>query len=198
MPDISNKILQQKQELRLSVAVRRENQQEADTLSRRIWDKILALPQFASARTVMTYLDIGNEVRTREYVPKLWQMEKRVVVPYCVGQDIHLFHLENMDELTPGTWKILEPKQEWRARLDRHVEAVELDLIIVPGLAFDRHGDRLGLGKGYYDRLLQHIRPDAVKIAVAFECQIVDKIPVLPHDVRMDMVITENAVYTAG
>ena len=101
-----------------------------------------------------------------------------------------------MDELTPGTWQILEPKPEWRARLDRHVEAVELDLIIVPGLAFDRHGDRLGLGKGYYDRLLQHIRPDAVKIAVAFECQIVDKIPVLPHDVRMDMVITENAVYT--
>jgi len=166
-------------------------------LSRRIWDKILALPQFAHARTVMIYLDFGSEVRTREYVPELWRMGKKVVVPYCMAHELRLFHLQNMDELTPGTWQILEPKPEWRTRSDQHVEAAELDLILVPGAAFDRNGDRLGLGKGYYDRFLRHVRADAVKIALAFECQLADEIPVLPHDVRMDMVITENAVYNA-
>ncbi|MGA2797915.1 MAG: 5-formyltetrahydrofolate cyclo-ligase [Thermoguttaceae bacterium] len=197
MPNSLEKVLREKQELRLSVAARRETQKEADVLSRRIWDKILALPQFASARTVMTYLDIGSEVRTRRFVPELLRLEKKVVVPYCAASEIRLFHLKNMDELSPGTWQILEPKPEWRERAERQVDAAELDLIVVPGVAFDRCGGRLGLGKGYYDRFLLHVRPDALKIAPAFECQLVDKIPVLPHDVRVDMVVTEIAVYKA-
>jgi len=198
MPDSLDEALQKKQELRLTVAALRGAQQEADLLSRRIWDKMLALPQFARARTVMTYLDIGSEVRTRAYLPELWQLGKRVVVPYCMAREIRLFQVKKMDELSPGTWQILEPKPEWLSRMDRRVDASELDLIVVPGVAFDRCGGRLGLGKGYYDRFLLHVRPDALKIAPAFECQLVDKIPVLPHDVRVDMVITENYVYRAG
>ena len=197
MPYTLEKILRDKQELRQSMATRRESQAEVDVLSRRIWDKILALPQFMRARTVMTYLDIGSEVRTRRYVPELWRLGKQVVVPYCTAGELQLFHLKNMDELSPGTWQILEPKPEWRERAERQVDAAELDLIVVPGVAFDRDGCRLGLGKGYYDRFLRHIRPDALKISPAFECQLVDKIPVLPHDVRVDMVVTENAVYKA-
>ncbi len=195
MPDPLDKALQNKLQLRQSVAARRETQKGADVLSRRIWDTILALPQFIRARTVMTYLDIGSEVRTRRYLPELWQLGKKLVVPYCMARELRLFHLKNMDELSPGTWQILEPKPEWREHAERHVDTAELDLIVVPGLAFDRYGGRLGLGKGYYDRFLLHIRPDAVKIAPAFECQLVDKIPLLPHDVRVDMVVTENAVY---
>ncbi len=156
------------------------------------------MPKFARARTMMTYLDIGGEVRTRRYVPELWRLGKRVVVPYCNARELLLFDLKDMDELSPGTWQILEPKPEWRVRSDRHVDAADLDLIVVPGLAFDRYGHRLGLGKGYYDRFLQHVRPDALKISPAFECQLVDKIPVLPHDVRVDMVVTEIAVYNAS
>ncbi len=198
MSDSIDQTLQKKSQLRRSAGAHRETEQEPDSLSRRIWDKVLALPQFAPARTVMTYLDIGNEVRTRPYVPELWRLGKRVVVPYCMAHELRLFHLKNMDELSPGTWQILEPKPEWRARADRHAEAAELDLILVPGLAFDRYGDRLGWGRGYYDRFLRLVRPDAVKIAPAFECQLIDKIPVLPHDVRVDMVVTENAVYNAS
>ncbi len=197
MPDSLDETLQKKLQLRQNVAARRETQEAIDLLSRRIWQKILELPQFVHARIVMTYLDIGSEVRTRRYVPELWRLGKKVVVPYCLAHELRLFHLKNMDELSPATWQILEPKRQWRERVDRHVEAAELDLIFVPGVAFDRSGGRLGLGKGYYDRFLRHIRPDALKIAPAFECQLVDKIPVLPHDVRMDMVITENALYEA-
>jgi 5-formyltetrahydrofolate cyclo-ligase len=197
MPDSLEKVLREKQELRLNVTGRRKIQNEADVLSRLIWDEILALPQFTSAHTIMIYLDIGNEVRTRRYVPELWRLGKKVVIPYCVARELRLFHLKNMDELSPGTWQILEPKPEWRERAERQVEAAELDLIVVPGLAFDRYGGRLGLGKGYYDHFLPHIRSDAVKIAPAFECQLVDKIPVLPHDVGVDFVVTEKAVYKA-
>ena len=197
MQENLDEALRKKKKFREIAAARRDTQCEADALSRQIWVTMRALPQFTHARTVMTYLDFGSEVRTREHVPELWHLEKQVVVPYCTAHELQLFHLQNMDELTPGTWQIFEPKPEWRARLDRHVKAAELDLIIVPGVAFDRHGDRLGWGKGYYDRLLRHVRPDAMKIALAFECQLVDEIPTLPNDVRMDMVITENGIYRA-
>jgi 5-formyltetrahydrofolate cyclo-ligase len=195
MHDSLEEALRKKEQLRKTVNARRDSQQDADGLSRRIWAKLLSLPSFARARTVMTYLDFGSEVRTREYVPELWRLEKQVIVPYCTAYELQLFHLKSLDELAPGTWQILEPELELRTQSDRHVEAADLDLIIVPGMAFDRNGDRLGFGKGYYDRLLRLVRPDAVKIALAFECQIVDAIPVLPHDVRMDMVVTENGIY---
>jgi 5-formyltetrahydrofolate cyclo-ligase len=195
MSDMLEDALRNKQKLRQSIAARRENLPDADSLSRRIWDRLLALPEFVSTQVVMTYLDFGSEVRTREHVPAMWQMGKKVVVPYCVGDELRLFHLQNMDELAEGTWSILEPKPEWRLRADRNMDATELDLILVPGLAFDRNGGRLGFGKGYYDHFLGHVRPDALKIALAFECQLVENIPALEHDVRMDMVITENGAY---
>ena len=175
--------------------LRRETQKGADVLSRRIWDTILALPQFIRARTVMTYLDIGSESPHPPYLPELWRLGKKLVVPYCVARELRSVSLEKHGRIEPRNVANSEPKPEWRERAERHVDTAELDLIVVPGLAFDRYGGRLGLGKGYYDRFLPHIRPDAVKIAPAFECQLVDKIPLLPHDVRVDMVVTENAVY---
>jgi 5-formyltetrahydrofolate cyclo-ligase len=197
MPDSLDEALQKKQQLRQIVAARRENQQDVDLLSRRIWDKLRSLPEFAGARTLTTYLDMGSEVRTREYVPQLWQMGKRVIVPFCEAHELRLFHLQDMDELTPGAWQILEPAPQWRAIAQRRVDAAELDLILVPGLAFDRNGDRLGWGKGYYDRFLHQVSAEAVKIALAFQCQLVEEIPALAHDVRMDKVITEDTVYNA-
>ena len=65
----------------------------------------------------------------------------------------------------------------------------------MPGLSFDRRGGRLGYGKGYYDKLLHQVRGDAAKLAVCFECQLVAEVPSLPHDVRMDLIVTEKAVY---
>ena len=75
------------------------------------------------------------------------------------------------------------------------VQPDELDVIMVPGVAFDRRGGRTGHGKGYYDKLLEHARRDTPLVALAFECQLFPEIPVQPHDVFMDMVITESAVY---
>ncbi len=87
---------------------------------------------------------------------------------------------------------ILEPKAEWRRCVERRVDVAELDLIVVPGIAFDHNGGRLGHGKGYYDQLLQFARPDTMLVALAFECQIFPQIPMQPHDIPMHKLITER------
>jgi len=168
---------------------------DKDELSRVICERLAALPEYARARTVMYYVDVRSEVRTRHYLPTALTQDKRVVVPYCVNGELELFHLQNMDELAVGMYKILEPKAELRALADKRVEVGELDLVIVPGVAFDRDGGRTGHGFGYYDKLLNRARLDAPLIALAFECQLFPRIPMQIHDVFMDKVITETAVY---
>jgi 5-formyltetrahydrofolate cyclo-ligase len=100
-----------------------------------------------------------------------------------------------MDELELGMYRILEPKQDLRGLPEKQVDVSELDLIMVPGVAFDRRGGRMGHGKGYYDKLLQHARLDTPLVALAFECQLFEEIPVAEHDIFMDRVITEDRVY---
>ena len=121
---------------------------------------------------------------------------KKIVVPYCVDGELELFHLEQNEELSVGMYQILEPKAELRAIASKRVPVLEIDLIIVPGVAFDSRGGRTGHGKGYYDKLLEHARPDTPLVALAFECQLFEEIPMQQHDVFMDKVITEKRVYT--
>ncbi len=186
---------QQKARIRAQAHANRNQQPDKDELSRRICAKFLALPQYAAARTVLFYLDARSEVRTRHTLPDALQTDKRIVVPYCVENELELFLLHSPDELAVGMYKILEPRPELRALPEKRVAPAELDLIMVPGVAFDRRGARMGHGKGYYDRLLQHARPDAPLVALAFECQLFPEIPTQPHDVFMDLIITEQAVY---
>lgn len=173
----------------------RNAQENKDELSRRIFAQFLALPEYASAQTVMFYIDVRSEVRTRHSLADALASGKRVVVPYCVDGELELFHLEDMDELAIGMYKILEPKAELRDVPEKKVSVEELDLIMVPGVGFDATGARMGHGKGYYDKLLEHARPDTPLVALAFECQMFDEIPTQAHDVFMDKIITEAKIY---
>jgi 5-formyltetrahydrofolate cyclo-ligase len=92
-------------------------------------------------------------------------------------------------------YKILEPKNELRELAAKRVDVKELDLIMVPGVAFDRRGARMGHGFGYYDKLLEHARGVAPLVALAFECQLFPEIPTQAHDVFMDKIVTESAIY---
>jgi len=168
-------------------------QPDKDAVSKRICAAFMALPEYAAAKTVMWYVDAASEVRTRHTLPEALAGGKRIVVPYCIVEtnELELFLLGDMSELVEGAYKILEPKAELRALPSKKVTAAELDLVMVPGTAFDSRGGRMGQGKGYYDRLLATARPDAPLVAIAFDCQIFDEIPVAPHDVFMDKVITE-------
>ncbi len=184
-----------KRAFRVQAEGKRRNQSEQEELSRRVWESLFALPELGRARTVMVYVDVPGEVRTQAYLASVQRRGKQVVVPYCDRDELGLFVLASPSELSPGTLGILEPKRELRGLPARHVEASQLDLLIVPGVAFDRRGARLGRGKGYYDRLLSQVRPDASLVGVAFECQLVAELPMLSHDVFMDKVITETAIY---
>lgn len=169
-------------------------QKDKDALSRAICGRFMELPAYRTAKSVMWYVDAGSEVRTRHTLPEALTHGKRVVVPWCVVETntLELFLLEDMSELVEGAYKILEPKDELRRLPAKVVQPEELDLVMVPGTAFDPRGGRMGQGKGYYDRLLARARPDAPLVALAFDCQIFDDIPVAGHDVFMDQVLTET------
>jgi 5-formyltetrahydrofolate cyclo-ligase len=184
-----------KDQIRRQAESARQAQPDKDALSRAICARLAALPEYAAARTVMLYVGMKSEVRTLDFLSAAIGEGKRVVVPYCVGDELELFLVASLDELAPGTLGILEPRAELRALPLKRVEAGQIDLALVPGVAFDRRGGRLGHGKGFYDRFLPRLRADALAVGAAFECQLLAEIPMLSHDVSMDRVITEQGVY---
>lgn len=189
-------IRERKDALRKQAHLSRNAQEDKDQLSRRIVGAFMSLPEYATAETVMFYIDVRSEVRTRHDLELALQSGKSIVVPWCNADgELELFRLESMDELEIGMYKILEPRTELRGLPEKQVNVESLDLIMVPGVGFDRRGGRMGHGKGYYDKLLQHARRNTPLIALAFECQVFDEIPVADHDIYMDKLITEDHVY---
>jgi 5-formyltetrahydrofolate cyclo-ligase len=194
-PDQLMDPLELKKSIRETAHANRNAQAEKDTISRQICEQFVALDEFARSQTVMVYIDVRSEVRTRHNLPEMLASGKRIVVPYCVEGLLDLFLLENMEELAIGMYKILEPKPELRELPAKRVDVSELDLIMVPGVAFDARGGRMGHGFGYYDKLLEHARAETPLVALAFECQMFPEIPTQAHDIFMDKIITERAVY---
>jgi len=185
----------QKTAIRTAAHAARKAQPDKEAVSAQITDRVMQMPQYRSAECVMWYVDVRDEARTRHALPEALTQNKRIIVPYCVDGELELFWLESMDELELGMYKILEPREELRDVAAKNVTPQELDFVMVPGVGFDRRGGRTGHGKGYYDKLLQHARPDAPLVALAFECQMFDEIPMQPHDIFMDAIVTELAVY---
>jgi len=185
-----------KQQIRKAAHAARRSQENKDEISQQIVARFVDLSEYQAASTVMFYVDVRAEVRTRHDLPAALESGKRIIVPWCNDEgELELFHLESMDELEIGMYRILEPKAELKANSAKHVQPEDLDLIMVPGVGFDQRGGRTGHGKGYYDKLLEHARPDTPLVALAFECQMFDEIPMQSHDVFMDKVVTEVAVY---
>ena len=193
--DDAEQLKQSKAEIRQQAHANRNQQPNKDELSRQICATFMRLPEYAASRTVMFYVDVRSEVRTRHSLPDALASGKRIVVPYCVNNELELFLLQDMGELSIGAYKILEPRPELRSVPGKRGTPAELDLVMVPGVAFDRRGGRMGHGFGYYDKLLQHARPESPLVALAFECQLFPEIPTQAHDIFMDKVITESAVY---
>lgn len=193
--DIPGTMQERKKAIREQAHAARNALPNKDELSREICAKFAGLPEYAAAQTVMYYVDVRSEVRTRHDLAGALTHGKRIVVPYCVDGELELFHLENMDELSVGAYKILEPREDLRTLPHKKIRPDELDLIMVPGVAFDRRGARMGHGFGYYDKLLEHARVNCPLVALAFECQMFPEIPTAPHDVFMDKIITEGAIY---
>lgn len=192
----TNDIAALKKTIREESHARRNAQENKDELSQQIVAKFMSLPEYQSAKTVLFYVDVRSEVRTRHSLPAALQSGKTIAIPWCTETvELALFHLESMDELAVGMYKILEPKPELRMLPHKQVDPKSVDLVMVPGVAFDRRCARMGHGKGYYDKLLENVRPETPLVALAFECQFFPEVPVAPHDVFMNKIITEKATY---
>lgn len=186
-----------KQALRAHARAQREGLTDREQRSREIAARFLALREYRAAETILLYVSVASEVGTRPLFEKAWADGKRVAVPYCVHGSLALFHLEAWSELEAGRYNIPEPRRSLRSLEEKWIQAEQLDLVVTPGVAFDRRGGRLGQGKGYYDELLPRLRDDASRVALAFECQMVGEIPRETHDMRVGLVITEQTVYDA-
>ncbi len=188
-------IRKQKALLRKQAVALRDAQPDKDALSQTISARLASLPEFRSAQTILFYVHTGSEVRTQPLLRQILAGSQCLLVPYCHGRDLKLFRLEAWEELALGTFGILEPRSELRLLPEKEVSIQEVDVAVVPGVAFDPRGGRLGHGQGYYDRLLAQARPETVLIGLAYQCQIYPQLPVLPTDVSMNQVITELNVY---
>jgi len=146
--------------------------------------QVEALEAFRRASTVLLYWSMEDEVQTHDFVNR-WYKEKRVLLPCVDGDDLRLRQYTGPECLKAGEqFGIGEPTGPEYTNLD------SVELIIVPGVAFDRTGNRMGRGRGFYDRLLKST-PNAYKVGVAFDFQVVDCVPVEEFDVKMDKVIFE-------
>ena len=184
-----------KPQIRQQARVARQALNDRHARSQQITDRLRTLPEYNSAHTVMLYVSVREEVASTDLITSALDANKQVVIPYCQDGELQLFRLQNLDELTPGAYGIPEPLSELRPQPDRIATTDQLDLILVPGVAFDIHGARCGHGKGYYDKLLQTTKNQTPLIALAFDCQVFPKIPTESHDVCMDKIITESTIY---
>jgi 5-formyltetrahydrofolate cyclo-ligase len=191
----TEQLSQRKTEIRTAAHAARKQQADKETISREITDRVVGLDEYQRADCVMWYVDVRDEARTRHALPDALASGKRIVIPYCVDGELELFHLESMDELEIGMYKILEPRADLREVESKRINVDQLELILVPGVAFDARGGRTGHGKGYYDKLLENAKPTTPLIALAFDCQIFDEIPMQDHDIYMDKVVTQSLVY---
>lgn len=184
-----------KAELRRAVLARRDaipTERRAE-LSAAIFATVVALEAFQRARTVLAYCSFGSEPVTDPFLRAVLAHGKTLALPK-VGREaraLEVFRVSDPGrELRPGVWGIREPDPAACAP----VPLGALDLVVVPGVVFDVRGGRIGYGAGYYDRLLRGLAEDVALVAAAFEVQIVDEVPMEPHDRPIDRIVTERRV----
>lgn len=157
-----------------------------------IMNKLFNIPEFKQASSILFYVSKGSEVETELMIKEAMLHGKKVAVPFVNKEtnEIVPYYINDYDnDLEPGSFGILEPKKEKRLL----APVKEIEMIIVPGTAFDKKGNRIGYGHGFYDKLLTGA--DHVTIlALAYDCQVVDSIPEEVHDIRVRKIITESGV----
>lgn len=181
-----------KEKLRKEIKEKRKNisKEEQRKKSKEIKEKLFSLKEYKDSEIVLFYVSYNGEVFTHDIIRDALK-EKVVVVPISNKEDcsVSLSKLGKWYDLETSSYGILEPRKE----CIKDVPIDVVDLIIIPGVAFDCKGNRLGHGKGYYDRLLRNAK-EITKIGLAFEFQIVENITIEKHDISIDKIITEKRI----
>lgn len=174
-----------KKQLRKQIALEKSRHDitELTTKSAALLEKLEQHPKFVSSRTVLLYYSLGDEVQTHDFVEK-WHKQKRILLPVVTGDILELRIYTGKESLRTGeAYHIEEPTGEAFTAYE------QIDLAVIPGVSFDAKGNRLGRGKGYYDRLLPLLR--SYNIGICYHFQVSEKIPTEPFDLPMDEVRTE-------
>lgn len=187
MPSLKQKYRKIYLSLRSSLSWR-----EREAKSAQICQKLLALASWQRAQTVMLYAAFKNEVETADLIQVALDQKKNVLLPRIEGgKGIVPYQIKAFpDDVAPGYAGILEPHSKtspWRDAID---------LIVLPGIAFDMEGGRLGYGKGCYDRFLKQMSLSSFKIGLTFEICLVTSLPLEDHDEKVDVIITEKRIVT--
>jgi len=189
---VNNDVTREKKKIRNKMVELRKNISMEKVLewSEKIEKRLFTLQEYVDADAVMFYVSYNSEVYTHDMIKKALKVKKKVVVPLSDtgNKDIIPIEIKGFDAFKPGAYGILEPFYH----PERVVSKDELDLVVVPGVAFDLEGHRIGHGLGYYDSFLRETR--GRKIGFAFEFQVVPSLPQEKQDVRVDKIVTEKNV----
>ena len=182
-----NEIRKERLALRLDLS-----EKEASVSSRKICRRLILNSAFITASVIGLYWPFRNEVQTQSVFRSALSKGKRVGFPLVRAEDraITYIAVDDLAEMRQGTYGIMEP----RFLEERVIRPEEFDLIVIPGVAFDRRGYRIGYGAGYFDRLLAGGGVTATRAAPAFDIQIIDRVPRAGHDEKVDVIFTESRV----
>ena len=182
-----------KKEIRKAMTEKRESlsKESVQQKSHAIHQRLIEMSVWKNAMHLMVYLDFRNEVKTTSLIRSFLQQGKHVYIPVTNPKDYSLTvsELKNPElDLRVANFGLLEPKEEAL----RPTDPKKLDLVIVPGIAFDRDGYRIGFGAGYYDRFLPKLREDTVLISLVFDFQLLPQVPRESHDIAVDWIVAES------
>jgi len=154
--------------------------------SSKIQQRFLQSDLYRGAMNLVLYSAVHNEVATNAVASHALKERKSLIYPRIKGDELEFVAVQSLSDLSPGVFGILEP------RGDTLVPIEQLDLIVVPGVVFDRIGHRLGYGRGYYDRALAACRADCLKVGFAYDSQVIESLPAADHDKALSVLITES------
>ncbi|MEI6737756.1 MAG: 5-formyltetrahydrofolate cyclo-ligase [Pseudomonadota bacterium] len=154
-------------------------------------EALLATSEYQNANNILVTMSFGSEIETQEIIKRAFADGKRIALPRVSkkSNDLLLFWIDTNMLLERSAWGIDEPALESPPAM-----LAEIDFVLVPGLAFDQVGNRLGYGRGYYDRLQKKLRPHALRVAMAFDCQCVDVVPTSTTDEKIDVIVTAAGI----
>lgn len=165
-------------------------------LNKKILNNFMSSKLFIESTNIMCFVSFGSEVDTHSIIQNSLENSKKIFVPYIEEgkKEMKISQIESFDDLVPGRFNILEPK----ADKIREASKDDLDLIIVPGLVFDKKGYRIGYGGGYYDKFMASMKKNTKKLGISFNFQLInDKLPKDEFDIPVNYILTEKGIITA-
>lgn len=160
--------------------------------SKIIAEKFFGTAYYNNSNNILIFYPFRSEIDVTIIIRQALENKKNIILPRIHDQELKLFYVDNLKkQLERGAYGIMEPI----IGLCRPAKISDIDLVVVPGISFDKNLNRLGYGGGYYDKLLLHIPEGVKKIALCFDIQVVDSIPVSEHDIKVDILITDTKIY---